>query len=83
MQLSEVIYAGELDAAGKAAADKLYALFPEKFFYVPLTKHKDANDFLWKLVTQEDLKWAALKPQRFSPDNFFVGDIEVEKAITD
>jgi len=28
------------------------------------------------------LKWAALKPQRFSPDNFFVGDIEVEKAIT-
>jgi len=77
---SEVIYAGELDAAGKAAADKLYALFPEKFFYVPLTKHKDANDFL-TAGDAGDLKWSALKPQRFSPDNFFVGELEVRKAI--
>jgi twinkle protein len=47
---------------------------------VSLTKHKDANAFI-EAGDQEDLKWAAVKPQRFSPDNFFVGDIEVEKAI--
>ena len=55
-------------------------LFPEKFYYVPLTKHKDANAFL-EAGDQDDLKWAAVKPQRFAPENFFVGDIEVEKAI--
>lgn len=76
----EVVYAGELDKAGKGAAEKLYALFPEKFYYVPLTKHKDANDFIMN-GDQDDLMWAARKPQRFSPDNFFVGDFEVEKAI--
>ena len=77
-----VVYAGELsDAAGKAAAQKLYSMMPNKFYYVPMSKWKDANEFLME-GDSEDLKWAALKPQRFSPDNFFVGDIEVEKAIT-
>lgn len=77
-----VVYAGELsDAAGKAAAQKLYSIMPNKFYYVPMSKWKDANEFLME-GDSEDLKWAALKPQRFSPDNFFVGDIEVEKAIT-
>lgn len=76
----EVVYAGEQDVAGKGAATRLYELFPEKFYYVPLTKHKDASDFI-QAGDQEDLRWAAVKPQRFSPDNFFVGDIEVEKAI--
>ena len=76
----EIVYAGEQDSAGKGAANRLYELFPEKFFYVPLTKHKDANDFI-QAGDQDDLKWAALKPQRFSPENFFVGDLEVEKAI--
>ena len=54
---------------------------PEKFYYVPMSKHKDANEFLME-GDESDLKWAALKPQRFAPDNFFVGDLEVEKAIT-
>ena len=76
----EVVYAGEQDEAGKGAANRLYELFPSKFYYVPLTKHKDASDFI-QAGDQEDLRWAAVKPQRFSPDNFFVGDIEVEKAI--
>ena len=76
----EIVYAGEQDEAGKGAATRLYELFPEKFYYVPLTKHKDANAFI-EAGDQEDLKWAAVKPQRFAPDNFFVGDIEVEKAI--
>ena len=76
----EIVYAGEQDEAGKGAATRLYELFPEKFYYVPLTKHKDANAFI-EAGDQDDLKWAAVKPQRFSPDNFFVGDIEVEKAI--
>ena len=76
----EIIYAGELDAAGKGAAEKLYPLFPEKFFYVPMTKWKDANEFLQN-GDGEDLKWAALKPQRYTPDNFYVGEVAVENAI--
>jgi len=76
----EIVYAGELDAAGKGAAEKLYPLFPHKFFYVPMTKWKDANEFLEK-GDSEDLKWAALKPQRYTPDNFYVGDLVVEQAI--
>lgn len=75
-----VVYAGELDKAGQAAAEKLYSLMPEKFYYVPMSKWKDANEFLMN-GDGDALKWAALKPQRFSPDNFFVGDLEVEKAI--
>ena len=75
-----VVYAGELDAPGKAAAQKLYSMMPDKFYYVPMSKWKDANEFLVN-GDGDDLKWAALKPQRFSPDNFFVGDLEVEKAI--
>ena len=77
----EIVYAGELDAAGRAAADFLYEAFPEKFYYVPLSKHKDANEFLVK-GDHSDLKWAALKPQRYTPENFFTGDAAVEEAIT-
>ena len=76
----EVIYAGELDDAGKRAAEKLYEALPEKFYYVPMSKHKDANEFLME-GESEALKWAALKPQRYSPDNFFCSDEEVEHAI--
>ena len=76
----EVVYAGELDDAGRAAAEKLYAVMPEKFWYVPLTKWKDANEFLQN-GDIEILKWAALKPQRYTPDNFFCSDSDVEKAI--
>lgn len=72
----EIVYAGELsDKAGQQAADRLYNAYPEKFYYVPLTKHKDANDFL-TAGDEQDLKWAALKPQRYSPDNFFCSDQE-------
>lgn len=76
----EIVYAGELDDAGRSAAEKLYSLYPHKFFYVPLTKHKDANDFLTK-GDGEELKWAALKPQRYTPPNFFVGEKVVEHWI--
>jgi len=69
----EVVYAGELDDAGRRAADKLYEALADKFWYVPMSKHKDANDFLTSGDT-DDLKWAALKPQRYSPDNFFCSD---------
>lgn len=77
---SEIVYAGELDDAGRRAADKLYEAFPDKFYYVPMSKYKDANDFLMN-GAGEDLKWAAVKPQRYSPENFFVSDAAVEKAI--
>ena len=77
---AEIIYAGELDDAGRTSADKLYQVFPEKFFYVSMTKHKDANDFL-TAGDSSDLKWAALKPQRYTPENFFTGDDAVDKAI--
>jgi len=76
----EIIYAGELDAAGRTAADKLYQAFPEKFWYVPMTKHKDANDFL-QAGDGQDLMWSAKKPQRYSPENFFCSDQDVEDAI--
>ena len=76
-----VVYAGELsDATGKAAAQKLYSMMPEKFYYVPMSKWKDANEFLMN-GDKADLKWAAFKPQRFSPDNFFVGDLAIIEAI--
>ena len=75
-----IVYAGELDQAGRAAAEKLYSIMPDKFYYVHMSKWKDANEFLMN-GDAEALKWSALRPQRFSPDNFFVGDLEVEKAI--
>tara|TARA_R110000796_G_scaffold24792_7_gene70358 strand:- start:562 stop:2139 length:1578 start_codon:yes stop_codon:yes gene_type:complete len=76
----EVIYAGEQDAPGKAAAERLYELFPEKFFFVPMSKHKDANEFLMA-GDADDLMWSARKPQRFSPDNFYLGDLDIEQTI--
>lgn len=76
----EIIYAGEQDAAGKAAAERLYELFPEKFYYVPMSKHKDANEFLMA-GDGNDLMWSAKKPQRFSPDNFYMGDNDIEDTI--
>ena len=79
-KFEKIIWAGELDEAGRANADRLYKAFPEKLYYVPMTKHKDANDFL-TAGDAEDLKWAALKPQRYSPDNFFCSDQDVEDAI--
>ncbi len=60
----------ELDDAGRRAADKLYSVMPEKFYYVPMSKHKDANDFLTS-GDGDELQWAARKPQKYSPDNFF------------
>lgn len=76
----ELVYAGELDDAGRRAADLLYNAYPDKFYFVSLTKHKDASDFL-VAGDVNDLKWAALKPQRYTPDNFFTGEDAVRKAI--
>ena len=76
----EIIYAGELDDAGKRSAERIYEAFPAKMYYVPMSKHKDANEFL-TAGDSEALKWTALKPQRYSPDNFFCSDEEVEQAI--
>ena len=76
----EIVYAGEQDTAGKAAAEKLYELFPDKFFFVAMSKHKDANEFLMA-GDSNDLMWAAKKPQRFSPDNFYIGDLDIEETI--
>jgi len=76
----EIIYAGELDDAGRRSAEKLYESFPTKLYYVPMSKYKDANEFLMA-GDGEELKWTALKPQRYSPDNFFCSDEEVAQAI--
>ena len=76
----EVVYAGEQDAAGKAAAEKMYELFPDRFFYVPMSKHKDANEFLMA-GDLDELMWSARKPQRFSPDNFYMGDSDIKDTI--
>jgi len=77
---SEIVYAGELDPPGRKAADKLYSVFPKKFWFVPMTKHKDANAFL-EAGDIEDLRWAALKSQRYSPENFFISEDAVTTAI--
>jgi replicative DNA helicase len=45
-----------------------------------MTKHKDANDFLTS-GDGDDLKWAAIKPIRWTPDNFFCSDQAVVRAI--
>ena len=76
----EIIYAGELDPAGRRAADKLYQAFPDKFWYVPMSKHKDANDFL-QAGDGKDLMWAAKKPQRYSPENFFCSRDDFSLAL--
>ena len=76
----EIIYAGELDDAGRRSAERLYESFPTKLYYVPMSKYKDANEFLMA-GDEEELKWTALKPQRYSPDNFFCSDEEVAQAI--
>lgn len=79
-KFEQIIYAGELDDAGKKAAERLYKAYPEKFYFVPMTKWKDANEFL-EMGDGEDLKWAALKPQRYSPDNFYCSDQEFEEIL--
>ena len=76
----EIIYAGELDPAGKLAADRLYELFPEKFYFVAMSKFKDANEFLMNQAANE-LMWAAKKPQRYSPENFYMGDQDIRDTI--
>ena len=77
----EIVYAGELsDDAGRASADRLYNMFPDKTKFVSMTEFKDANEFLMN-DAGESLYWAALKPQMYTPDNFFIGDAAVEKAI--
>jgi len=76
----EIVYAGELDAPGRSAADKLYQAFPEKFYFVPMNEHKDANEFLEK-GKANSLMWSARSPQRYSPENFFCTDEAVEQAI--
>jgi twinkle protein len=77
---AEIVYAGELDKAGKKAADRLYKALPNKFYYIPLTKWKDANEAIQK-GDQEELKWTALRPQRWTPDNFFCSDDKVAQIL--
>lgn len=83
----EIVLATDNDGPGKKLAQKVYSIFPTKTFYVPLTKYKDPNGFIWdeKLNKPrgdgEDLKWAALKPKRFKPDNFFSGSEEFDSII--
>jgi len=61
------------DSDGKSdgVAQKLANIFPNRVYNVPHDKYKDANEFL-QAGAETELKWAALKPQRYSPDNFYV-----------
>lgn len=79
----QIVYAGELDTAGRKAADLLYATYPDKLMYVPLTKYKDANAYLMHGNGKdvEELKWAGLKPQKYSPPNFHTGDDDWLRAL--
>jgi len=75
-----IVYAGELDDPGRKAADLLYSAYPDKLMYFPMTKHKDANAYLNSDDVTE-LKWSALKPQKYAPPNFFTGDDEWLHAL--
>lgn len=79
---SEIVWAGDNDDAGRKACSKFYEAFPEKLYKVHITKWKDANEALVKGDVDE-LKWAALKPVRYTPENFFVSDDDFEKIIKD
>ena len=76
----EIVYAGEQDEAGKRAAEVLYAAFPRTLWYVPMSQYKDANEFLMA-GAGDTLRSAAIRPQRYTPDNFFCSDDAVEEAI--
>lgn len=76
----EIVYAGELDESGRKAADLLYSAYPQKMLYVALTKHKDANAYL-NSDDADELKWAARKPQKYSPPNFHTGDDDWLRAL--
>ncbi len=76
----EIVYAGELDKTGQKAADRLYKALPSKFYYVPLTKWKDANEALMS-GDSDELKWTAMRPQRWTPDNFFCSDDKIEQIL--
>jgi len=76
----EVVYAGELDDPGRRAANKLYQAFPEKFYFVPMTEFKDANEFL-ENGKANSLMWAAKSPQRYSPENFFCSADDFTNAL--
>lgn len=78
----EIIYAGELDDAGRKSADRLYEIFPTKFHYVNMSQHKDANEFLMA-GHADQLKWAALKPQRYTPENFYVSLDRFDKILAE
>lgn len=77
---SEIALAFDNDKPGQEAAAKFYAAFPEKTYKVSMTKHKDANAFLMA-GDSDDLKWAALKPQRYTPENFWVSEDQIEELL--
>lgn len=77
---SEIVYAGELDKAGRKCADLLYQTYPEKMYYVPLNRFKDANEFLTNDAV-DDLMWSARRPQRYTPENFFMGSSDRERIL--
>lgn len=45
-----------------------------------MSKHKDANEFLMAGDAGE-LAWAAKKPQRYSPENFFCSANDFEDSL--
>jgi len=76
----QIVYAGELDKAGRKAADLFYQAYPHKLHYVSMTKFKDANEFIIN-KDPDSLMWSARKPQRYTPENFFIGEAEREKTL--
>lgn len=78
----EIVWAGDNDEPGKKAAAKLYAAFPDKFYYVPMSKYKDANEFLQN-GDKEELMWAARKPLRWTPENFYMTEKDFENIFNE
>lgn len=66
-----IVVCNEMDEAGNKAADKIYRTFPSKTYRVPLTLHKDANEFL-ENGAKEDFKWAFWNnKEKYTPSGVF------------
>lgn len=70
-QYEKIVLLMDNDEPGREAAAKACQIFPEKTYIVEMDL-KDPNDYLMA-GRAEDLKWLAMKPKKYQPDNVISG----------
>jgi len=65
-----IIIATDGDESGERTAEILSKAFPNKCYRVPMTKHKDPNDYLTS-GDGSDFLYAWLNAQKFTPNNIY------------